>query len=497
VMRRARDVNACRADDRDLRPLDDAGVRRQGDEEEVAPPGDLPDNSEGGRTSMTRNDSGCAERGTLRPAEVDSNDPEVLRAALIREAAARRRAECTATMQAHVVEHASDLLVREPDLEGFFGALTKTMVEDGQTHTCGVWLFDDGLEQCNLWMAYVKDQLVTPTMFAEKARVAGDEGKTLPCTAMAEHLVAYTPGWKQTIEYGSDDARLPQVIREFSREMQWEVMIATPMVLAGRMLGWMTMSMPRTADSDNGWWRVDLIEAIARQAALALHHSRVVEQSRVEERRKATLEERNRLARDIHDNLAQGFAAILMQLQGARRGGTCLTPDFAAKIDTVVELARTHLAEARRSVGTLRPNVGDGEEVAAALKRIAGVVQRTTAVPIDVSVGELPRLGDVVEREIIGIAQEALSNAVRHSRAQRITVRASAVRSIGVRLSVADDGRGIARDQSSSGFGMTSMQERAERIGASLTIVTAPRSGTEVVLAWEPSNLPAQVYVAN
>jgi signal transduction histidine kinase len=256
------------------------------------------------------------------------------------------------------------------------------------------------------------------------------------------------------------------------------------------------MSTPRIAESDR-WWRVELIEAIARQAALALHHSRVVEQSRVEERRKATLEERNRLARDIHDNLAQGFAAILMQLQGARRGGACLQPDLAAKLDTVVELARTHLAEARRSVGTLRPNVGDGEEVAAALKRIAGVVQRTTAVPIEVSVGDLPRLGDVVEREIIGIAQEALTNAVRHSRAQRITVSASAVRSIGVRLSVADNGRGIARELPSSGFGMTSMQERAERIGASLTIVTAPRSGTEVVLAWEPSNLPAQVYVAS
>ena len=62
-----------------------------------------------------------------------------------------------------------------------------------------------------------------------------------------------------------------------------------------------------------------LIEAIARQAALALHHSRLVEHSRVEERRKGILEERNRLARDIHDNLAQGFAAILMQLQAARR----------------------------------------------------------------------------------------------------------------------------------------------------------------------------------
>jgi len=261
------------------------------------------------------------------------------------------------------------------------------------------------------------------------------------------------------------------------------------------VLGWMTLSSSRQQDAGQ-WWRVGLLEAIARQAALALHHSRVVERSRVEERRKAILEERNRLARDIHDNLAQGFAAILMQLQAARRETASLPPALTAKLDTVVDLARTHLTEARRSVGTLRPNVSDGEEVTAALKRLAGVAQRTTEVPIDVKVDELPRLGGVVEREIIGIAQEALSNAVRHSRARRITVSAATVRSIGVRLSIADDGRGIAHGQPSSGFGMTSMQERAERIGASLTIVTAPRSGTEVVLAWEPSNLPLQVHVA-
>jgi len=102
-----------------------------------------------------------------------------------------------------------------------------------------------------------------------------------------------------------------------------------------------------------------------------------------------------------------------------------------------------------------------------------------------------------VEREILSIAQEAVTNAVRHSRAHRIKIQASAVRSIGLRLSVADDGRGITRERSTGGFGMTSMQERAERIGASLTIVTAPRSGTEVVLAWEPSSLPTQVHAAN
>jgi signal transduction histidine kinase len=161
-----------------------------------------------------------------------------------------------------------------------------------------------------------------------------------------------------------------------------------------------------------------------------------------------------------------------------------------------VELARTHLTEARRSVGSLRPNVSAGEDVAAALRRLADLGQRTAGVPIDVVLEELPRFGDGVEREILGIAQEALTNAVRHSRARRITIRASTVQSLGLRLSIADDGRGISRDHPTPGFGMTSMQERAERIGASLTIVTAPRKGTEVVLAWEPASLPTQVHVA-
>jgi signal transduction histidine kinase len=443
---------------------------------------------------MTNNSSDCSELSPPPPSEVDSNDPEVLRAALIREATHRARAECIAKMQADVVNHALDVLVREPDLEGFFGALTKTMVEEAESRVCAVWRIDDNGERCDLWMAYVKDQLITSPITAAMAAALGVE--EFPHRAMADHLFTHKPGWRQTIEYAPDDARLPDAIHAFSRIKGCGSTIATPLVIGGQTLGWLTLANTAAEESTAQWWRIDLSEAIARQAALALHHSRVVEQSRVEERRKAILEERNRLARDIHDNLAQGFAAILMQLQGARRETACLSPALSAKIDTVVDLARTHLTEARRSVGTLRPNVSDGEEVALALKRLAGVAQRTTEVPIDVKVEELPRLGDVVEREIIGIAQEALTNAVRHSRAQRITVSAAAVRAIGVRLSIADDGRGIAHGQPSSGFGMTSMQERAERIGASLTIVTAPRSGTEVVLAWEPSSLPMQVHIA-
>jgi signal transduction histidine kinase len=427
------------------------------------------------------------------PAELQSNDPDVLRAALMRESLERSRAECSASMQTEVVKLAIDLLVREPDIEGFFGGLARTMVEESGSQTCAIWLLDETKQQCTLWLAYVEDRLFT----ASKGGLHhGEEtsAKMAFLEAMASHLVQHAPGWSDTIEYAVDDERLPPVIRTFGCQKGWHSTVATPLRLGARTLGWMTVCSANKSDPESTWGRVVLIEAIARQAALALHHSRLVEHNRIEERRKATLEERNRWARDIHDNLAQGFAAILLQLQASQRDAAELPAPVAASIATAIDLARTHLSEARRSVGALRPNVGNSEDIAAALTRLIELNRRTTTVPIELVVDTLPRYGDSVEREIIAIAQEALTNAVRHSRAGKITIRASSVQSMGLRLSVADDGRGIARESASSGFGMTSMHERAERIGASLTIVTAPRNGTEVVLAWDPTSLPTQIH---
>jgi len=105
-------------------------------------------------------DANCA--GWQPPDTVYSNDPEVLRAALMRESIERRRAECRADMQTEIAKLAHDLLVREPDIDGFFGALTKEMVEASESHTCGVWLLDESGQQCDLWMVYVKDRLFMP-----------------------------------------------------------------------------------------------------------------------------------------------------------------------------------------------------------------------------------------------------------------------------------------------------------------------------------------------
>ncbi len=445
--------------------------------------------------AATGDSSACGQLHSRMPAETGSSDPDVLRAALIREATERRRSECLAGMQREIVQLALDLLVQQPDVEGFFGALTKTVVEEAESFSCGVWLIDETGGRCELWLAYVGDRLFTANDRDKGASTCAN-GSRFPCDDMSSHLYDHTPGWTKTIEYAGGDARLPESVREFGRLNGVDSTVVTPLVLGHDTLGWMTVSSPRSSEPESQWWRVGLIEAIARQAALALHHSRLVERSRSEERRKAILEERNRLARDIHDNLAQGFAAILMQLQSARRELCTLTPGGATSVETAIELARTHLAEARRSVGALRPNTGSGEDVATAIKRLVDLGQRTSKVPIDLVLDELPRAGEGVEREIVSIAQEALTNALRHASASRVTVRASSVRSLGLRLSVADDGRGIAGDRAATGFGLTSMQERADKIGASLTIVTAPRSGTEVVLAWEPASLPTQVHYA-
>jgi signal transduction histidine kinase len=416
---------------------------------------------------------------------------EALTEELARERDERRRAECTARIQSDAVQLALDLLVREPNIGGFFRVFTKTLVEESESYDCEVWLLDETESSCELWMAFLQDQF-----FAKES--TNWEALPVPRESMAAHLLSDKAGWTHTAEYRGGDARLPEAVREFNQSAGVDSMIVAPLALPTRNLGWIAL-LSGTASECEATWRRVLLEATARQATLALHQSRLAEQSRVEERRQAVLEERNRLARDIHDTLAQGFGAILMQLQAAQRAAGVLAPAVASSLETAIDLARTHMVEARRSVAALRPNVtSEGEDVAAALDRITRLVQRTTDVPIHLTVETLPDFGAGVEREIIGIAQEAITNAVRHARARRIAVHASGVRSVGFRLSVADDGRGIAKERRDTGFGMTSMQERAERIGASLTIVTAPRSGTEVVLAWEPASfsIPRPAHVA-
>src|SRR6266852_6232792 len=371
-------------------------------------------------TKESVSDKGCDT--TALPDEIWTESLERLKARLEEETSERRRAHCMAHIQSHAVQLALDLIVREADIEGFFRAFMKSLIETGESHACGVWLLDEEGTRCDLWMAYIGEKLFV--------KDGPDwDALTMPRDAMAAYLFEFKQGWSETIEYCGDDARLPESVRTFNKSIGLTAVAVTPLVLPSRNLGWIALS---TADAqpEEAPWRRLLLEATARQATLALHQSRLAEQSRIEARHQAVLEERNRIARDIHDTLAQGFAAILMQLQSVQRAPG-LQPNIARSIDDAVDLARTHMIEARRSVGALRPQEIAAGDVVAVLERTTDLARRTTDVPIELFVEELPALGAGVEREIIGIAREALTNAVRHARAHRIKVHAAATRSVG------------------------------------------------------------------
>ena len=160
-------------------------------------------------------------------------------------------------------------------------------------------------------MAYLDDRLYT-------AKSPDWDALTLPRESMAAHLFAHAPGWTQTIVYQATTRGCRRRCATTTARVGVDAVAVAPLVLGGRNLGWIGLSVAARRQCESQW-RVALLEAIARQATLALHQSRLADAAGVEERRKAILEERNRLARDIHDNLAQGFAAILMQLQAAQR----------------------------------------------------------------------------------------------------------------------------------------------------------------------------------
>jgi signal transduction histidine kinase len=209
-------------------------------------------------------------------------------------------------------------------------------------------------------------------------------------------------------------------------------------------------------------------------------------------------DERRRIAREMHDQFGEQLTALGRRI--ALLKDACSShPDSCEHVEALESIAHRLDSDVDHLVWELRPTALDDLGLRAALTNYVQDWSKRVGISAHLHTSGLwdNRLQSDAETTLYRIAQEALTNAVRHSRARRITIRASTVRSIGLRLSVADDGRGIAGDRRAAGFGMTSMQERAERIGASLTIVTAPRNGTEVVLAWEPTALPTQVHVAN
>jgi signal transduction histidine kinase len=223
-----------------------------------------------------------------------------------------------------------------------------------------------------------------------------------------------------------------------------------------------------------------LIAMLAAHAAIAIDNARLYERAR----ELSVIEERNRLARDLHDSVVQKLFGIVLTAQSAATLLDRSADGARTEVERLQALAQEAIAELRSLVFQLRPAAIETEGLAAALAKHVDVLERVHRLPIAFEQTGDPRLRPGVDEELFKVAQEALHNALRHAQARQVRVRLDE-RPDAVALSVADDGRGFDPDAPalrSRSLGLTSMEERAHGLGGTLRIVSAPGAGTTIDL---------------
>lgn len=207
----------------------------------------------------------------------------------------------------------------------------------------------------------------------------------------------------------------------------------------------------------------------------------------------ATAEERRRLAREIHDGVAQDIASLGYLVDALRAGEH--TPQQAERMDMLRDRITAVVAEIRRSVVTLRTSVGSAESLGTAIGSIARNLSEVSGVPIHVTLDEhTARLRPEIEAELFRIAQEAMNNAVRHAQATTIEVHCQ-VHAPEAQISVTDDGRGLQAARPTS-HGLEIMRERALLINAALDIVEPPGGGLQVTVRIPATRIPVALDLA-
>jgi signal transduction histidine kinase len=225
----------------------------------------------------------------------------------------------------------------------------------------------------------------------------------------------------------------------------------------------------------------ELIETFAAHAAVAIQNARLYERSR----ELSIVEERNRLARELHDSVTQRLFAL--RLTGEAVAGLLERDPAAARaqLERLHELSGEAIEELRTVILALRPAAIEAEGLAATLAKHVDLLRRAYGIEIALDTAGRVELSAAAASEVLRIAQEALQNALRHAGAGRIAVRLEAADGHVV-LSVADDGEGFdanAPAVRARRLGLTSMEERARDLGGRLEIDSEPGRGTTIRLA--------------
>ncbi len=377
--------------------------------------------------------------------------------------------------QANQVLQASlSKLASEPDLDNFLGHLLMVCTDRFMASEAGLWRYENGLF-C-LFVSYEDGEIKHEGAIAHP-------GASLAIARKIRNEDVLTRLRKREIisDYPEDFATQPvyEHFRDYFQRRGIQAVLKIPLFLGNDLRGILVMRfqyrrvfMPEEAE---------LAFALGNQAVLALEITRLAQVAQSA----AIMEERNRMARDIHDTLAQLFTSILMRLQAASlvlADPAGPQADALANIDRACDLAREGLSNTRRAVQALRPPALMDKTLPEALSDyLRRMTDGTTIAPQFRVMGDPFALPEETELELFRIAQEAVNNSCKHGQADTLSVQLT-YQPTALRLLVGDDGIGFTLAQSAElkGFGLISMQQRAERIGGYLTICSDVHQGTQI-----------------
>jgi signal transduction histidine kinase len=223
---------------------------------------------------------------------------------------------------------------------------------------------------------------------------------------------------------------------------------------------------------------VRIIKLFADQAAIIIEHVRLQDQAE----KLAVLEERQRLARELHDSVTQALYSVTLYADAARMAFSAKKWDaLDTNLQEVRNMAREAMYDMRLLVFELRPLMLEKEGLVSVLRARLAAVEDRAGLKTEVLADGERRLPIVIEEELYRIAQEALNNVVKHAAAKHVRIHLKYEENY-VSLEITDDGLGFEPGTAgqSGGFGLQGMKERVERLGGSLEIESAPMQGTSL-----------------
>ena len=380
----------------------------------------------------------------------------------------RKRAEERAKSQQEAIRLALNAFVDELDINRFLGHVIVGLTRQFQAASAELWLFVDATDSPSLCLVFQQGKVIRPEAETMERSASGGPHVSL------RSEVGRTP---RIIAIPADAAVIEPNYNSLLKEQGVKTLMVIPLVLGEQCLGFCELrfqvAIQFTSDE------LDLAQALVHHATLALQLSRLAQRTE----QMAVTEERNRLARDIHDTLAQAFAGIVLHSEALGPSLRISKARSEKALASIQKLARSGLAEARRSVQALRPMALEGSTLPHALQQAAERISEEGKLLCEFKQrGKAVKLSAEIQNELFRIAQEAMTNVSKHAQARStwITLDFKADQVI---LMVRDDGVGLAAAKSPErkhGYGLGTMRERAQRIGARLEIESPDDGGTTI-----------------